>query len=60
LVIPPNERICPEEYSVGTSPRNAPIVRPVNRCQSPTSTVNANAVSVEIPRRHPSRATIGA
>ena len=33
--------------------------RPVNRCQSPISTANPNAVSVETPRRQPSRVTTG-
>ena len=32
---------------------------PVNRCQSPISTANANAVSTETPRRHASRRTTG-
>ena len=32
---------------------------PVNRCQSPISTARANAVSVETPRRQPSRRTTG-
>ena len=31
--------------------------RPVRRCQSPISTANPNAVSVDTPRRHPSRVT---
>ncbi len=55
LVIDPCERDAPEEDSVGTRPRNAPIVDPVNRCQSPISTARPNAVRVEIPRRQPSR-----
>ena len=31
------------------------MLAPVNRSQSPISTASANAVSVEIPRRHASR-----
>ncbi|HET7326394.1 MAG TPA: hypothetical protein VFJ14_03830 [Nocardioidaceae bacterium] len=31
----------------------------MNRLQSPISTASANAVSVEMPRRQPSRRTIG-
>ena len=57
LVIEPCERDCPEECSVGTSPKNAPMVEPVNRCQSPISTANPNPVNVEMPRRQPSRWT---
>ncbi len=34
-------------------------MEPVNRLQSPTSTVSPNAVSVETPRRHCSRDTVG-
>ena len=34
-------------------------MEPVNRCQSPISTARPNAVSVEIPRRQPSRTTTG-
>ena len=30
-------------------------MRPVNRCQSPISTASPNAVSVDNPRKHPSR-----
>lgn len=59
LVIAPWARVAPEEYSAGTCPTNEPIVRPVNRCQSPISTANANAVNVPMPRRHPSRLTTG-
>ena len=33
--------------------------RPVNRCQSPISTANPNAVSVATPRMQPSRCTTG-
>jgi hypothetical protein len=58
-VIEPWLRLAPLEDSVGTSPRNAPIVAPVNRCQSPISTASPNAVKVETPRRHCSRVTIG-
>jgi len=60
LVIEPWLRLAPEERSVGTSPRNAPMVLPVNRVQSPTSTASPNAVNVDTPRRHHSRDTIGA
>jgi hypothetical protein len=49
LVIEPCTLEVPEEYSLGTKPTNAPIVLPVNRCQSPIST--ASAVNVETPRR---------
>ena len=42
---------------MGTRPRNAPIVDPVNRCQSPTSTASPNPVNVEIPRRQQTRST---
>jgi hypothetical protein len=31
---------------------------PVNRCQSPSSTVSPNAVSVAVPRTHSNRATV--
>ena len=44
---------------MGTSPRKEPMVAPVNRCQSPISTASANPVSVETPRRQPSRRTTG-
>ena len=44
---------------MGTSPTKAPMVVPVNRCQSPISTASANPVSVETPRRQPSRRTTG-
>jgi hypothetical protein len=53
------ERVAPEEFSVGTNPRYAPIERPLRRCQSPISTANPNAINVEIPRRHPNRVTTG-
>jgi hypothetical protein len=53
------ERDWPEEDSVGTSPTNAPMVAPVNLCQSPISTASAKPVSVEMPRRQPSRRTTG-
>jgi hypothetical protein len=59
LVIDPCVREEPEEYSLGTSPTKEPMVLPVNRCQSPISAAVANAVSVEIPRRHHSRCTTG-
>ena len=35
------------------------MVRPVNRCQSPISTANPNAVNVATPRMQPSRCTTG-
>jgi len=57
LVIPPCDLDPPEEYSVGTKPKYAPMLRPVNRRQSPISTANPNAVSVDTPRRHPNRVT---
>ena len=60
LVIEPWLRLPPLECSVGTSPRNAPILEPVNRVQSPTSTANPNAVNVDTPRRHCSRVTTAA
>ena len=41
------------------SPTKAPMLAPLNRVQSPISTANANPVRVEIPRRQPSRRTIG-
>ena len=53
MVIEPWERDCPEEDSVGTNPRYAPMLAPVSRSQSPTSTANPNAVSVQTPRKHP-------
>ena len=59
MVIDPWERDCPEEDSVGTKPRYAPILEPVRRSQSLTSTANPNAVSVAIPRRHPKGWTTG-
>src|SRR5450631_2019876 len=46
LVIDPWERDWPEDDSVGTNPRYAPMVEPVRRSQSPISTANPNAVSV--------------
>jgi hypothetical protein len=49
LVIEPWLRLAPLECPVGTSPRNAPMLEPVNRDQSPTSTVRPNAVSVDTP-----------
>src|SRR5660397_179172 len=58
LVIEPWLRLPPLECSAGTRPRNAPMLEPVNLDQSPTSTVNPNAVNVDTPRRHPSRVTI--
>ena len=33
------------------------MVRPVRRCQSPISTANPNAVSVDTPRTQPNRCT---
>ncbi len=59
LVIDPWARDWPEEYSLGTSPMKDPMVLPVNRSQSPTSTANASPVRVPIPRRQPSRRTTG-
>jgi hypothetical protein len=59
VVIEPWTRDVPDECTLGTRPTNAPMVLPVNRCQSPISTAKANPVNVEIPRRHPSRCTIG-
>ena len=41
------------------SPTKAPMLAPLNRVQSPISTASANPVSVEIPRRQPSRRMIG-
>ena len=41
----------------GSGRRTRRCVDPVNRCQSPISTASPNAVSVEIPRRQPSRCT---
>ena len=55
MVIGPCDLDWPEEFSLGTRPTKEPIVDPVNRCQSPISTANANPVNVEIPRRQPSR-----
>jgi hypothetical protein len=52
-------RDWPEEGSVGTSPTNAPMVALVNLCQLPISTASAKPVSVEVPRRQPSRRTTG-
>jgi hypothetical protein len=60
LVIEPWLRRSPLEFSVGTRPRYAPMLEPVNRSQSPISTARANAVSVDTPRRHCSRVTTGA
>ena len=57
LVIAPCRRRSPLELSLGVSPRNGPSDCGRNRCQSPSSTVNANAVSVETPRRQTSRST---
>ncbi len=58
-MIAPRDFVAPLESSEGTSPTNAPIVRPESRCQSPISTARANAVSVETPRRQPNRRTTG-
>ncbi len=44
---------------MGTSPKYAPMERPVRRCQSPISTASPKAVSVEMPRMQPSRLTTG-
>ena len=41
------------------NPQKAPMVAPVNRCQSPISTASPNPVNVEMPRRQPSRRTTG-
>ena len=49
----------PDECSDGTKPKYPPIVLSVKRCQSVISTANANPVSVEIPRKQPSRFTSG-
>ena len=57
LVIPPCRRRSPLEFSLGVRPRNGPSDSGRNRFQSPSSTVNANAVSVETPRRQTSRST---
>ncbi|MCW2763273.1 MAG: hypothetical protein JWR85_3474 [Marmoricola sp.] len=43
---------CPEEYSVGTNPRNAPIVAPVNLVL-PEIHHQPSPVSVEMPRGQP-------
>ena len=51
LVVEPWERDAPEDDSVGTNPRYAPMQDPVS--QSPTSTANPNAVNVAIPRSTP-------
>lgn len=40
-------------------PTKDPMVLPVNRCQSPTSTASANPVRVLTPRRQPRRRTTG-
>ena len=45
LVIGPCTRYWPKENSLGTSSTNEPMVAPVNRCQSPTSTGRANGAS---------------
>ena len=55
MVIGPWLREVPEECSEGSSPTKAPMVAPVNRCQSPISTARANPVSVEMPRRQANR-----
>src|SRR5205823_7609852 len=57
FVIAPCRRRSPLECSLGVRPRNGPSDSGRNRCQSPSSTVNANAVSVETPRRQTSRLT---
>ena len=44
---------------MGTRPTKEPMELPVNRCQSPISTANANPVRVPIPRRQPSLRTSG-
>ena len=49
-------RFRPE--ALGIRPRNAPSASGRNRRQSPSSTVSANAVRVETPRRQTSRSTI--
>jgi hypothetical protein len=59
LVIDPSERDCPELDSDGVRPTNAPMLEPVNRCQSPISTASPNTVSVDTPRRQPTRSTTG-
>ena len=38
---------------MGTRPKKAPMLEPVNRCQSPISTANPNPVNVAMPRRQP-------
>jgi hypothetical protein len=40
LVIDPCTRDVPEECSDGTSPTKAPMLLPVNRCQSPLLTAS--------------------
>src|SRR5262249_42997971 len=57
LVIAPWRRRSPLEFSLGVRPRNGPSDSGRNLFQSPSSTVNANAVSVETPRRQTSRST---
>jgi len=57
LLIPPWRRLSPLEFSLGVRPRNGPSDWGRNLLQSPSSTVNANAVSVETPRRQTSRPT---
>jgi hypothetical protein len=57
FVIPPWRRRSPVEFSLGVRPRNGPSDSGRNLFQSPSSTVNANAVSVETPRRRTSRST---
>lgn len=49
----PRDRAAPEVCSDGSRPRYAPILEPVNRFLSPTSTANPKAVRVETPRRQP-------
>ena len=60
LVIAPWRRRSPLECSLGVRPRNGPSEAGRNLLQSPSSTVNANAVSVETPRRQTSRSTTSA
>src|SRR3954451_2632293 len=57
LVIAPWRRRSPLECSLGVRPRNGPSDWGRNLFQSPSSTVNANAVSVETPRRQTSPLT---
>ncbi len=58
LVDRPWRRCSPLDCSLGTSPRIAPSRAGSSRCQPPSSTVSASAVSVETPRRQDRRATI--